>query len=387
LVIPSHKLSFIQQALDQRVQNQQYRSLHSLTPQDAVHVEQDGQVLLNFCHNDYLGLSKHPALIQAAQDYIQQYGTGATASRLVAGTYDIHTQLEQNLAAACGREASLLFTSGFQTNATILPLLVDKQSLILCDRLVHNSILQGVLCSKAKLIRYPHNDLHQLEKLLEKNQSYDRILIATETIFSMDGDRSDIDSLIHLAQQYNAILYIDDAHAVGTMGINGMGLASHRSEIDITIGTFGKAFGASGAYVTCSQMMQEYLINFCPGFIYTTGLPPGTVGAIAAALDLIPTLNSERQHLLELSTYLRSQLHPLGFDTSASDSHIIPLMVGDEAKTLRLSQWLKQQGILALAIRPPTVTAGTSRIRLALSSAHTMAHIHGLIDCLKAFEG
>jgi 8-amino-7-oxononanoate synthase len=380
------KFAFIQQALDQRIQNQQHRSLHPLTPQDAVHVEQDGRSRLNFCHNDYLGLSKHPALIQTAQDYIQRYGAGATASRLVTGTYDIHQKVEQKLAAACGREAALLFNSGFQANSTILPLLLDKQSLVLCDRLVHNSILQGVLSSKAKLIRYPHNDLEHLETLL-KQQSYHRVLIASETIFSMDGDSSDVDGLIQLAQQYNAILYLDDAHSVGVMGAQGMGLASHRPGIDVVIGTFGKAFGSSGAYVTCSNLMRDYLINFCPGFIYTTGLPPGTVGAIAAALDLIPTLDTERQSLSQTAHDLRSQLHQLGFNTGDSCSHIIPLMVGDEAKTMRLAQWLRQHDILAIAIRPPTVAAGTARIRLALSSCHTEEHICALINCLKAFEG
>jgi 8-amino-7-oxononanoate synthase len=383
----SHKLDFIQTALDQRTQHQQYRSLQSLTPQGAVQVEKAGQTLLNFCHNDYLGLSKHPALIQGAQDAIQQYGTGATASRLVAGTYPIHQQVERDLAAACEREAALLFNSGFQANATILPLLVDKQSLVLCDRLVHNSILQGILSSKAKLIRYSHNKLDQLEVLLQKNQSYNRILIASETLFSMDGDRSDVDRLVELSQQYNAILYLDDAHAIGVLGENGMGLASHRPEIDIVIGTFGKAFGSAGAYVLCSQMMREYLINFCPGFIYTTGLAPGIVGAIAAALDLIPTLNAERQYLFQMANDLRSHLHSLGFSTGNSDSHIIPILLGDEAKTLRLSHWLRQHQILATAIRPPTVAAGTARIRLALSSAHTPAQIHGLIECLGRFEG
>jgi 8-amino-7-oxononanoate synthase len=382
------KFAFMQQALEQRSLSQR-RSLHPLVPQDAVHVLQEGRSLLNFSSNDYLGLSKHPVLIQTAQEYTSQYGTGATSSRLVTGTYNTHEQVEQQLAAAYGREASLLFNSGFQANSTILPLLVDRQSLVLCDRLVHNSILQGVLSSKARLVRYRHNDLCHLENLLQQacQKSYSRILIASETIFSMDGDISDVDGLVQLAQQYDAILYIDDAHAVGVMGTNGMGLASHRSDIDVVIGTFGKAFGSAGAYIICSHLIRDYLINFCPGFIYTTGLPPGTVGAIAAALTLIPTLNLERQHLAQTAASLRSQLHQIGFDTGASCSHIIPLMIGDEAKTLRLAQWLKEHGMLAIAIRPPTVAHGTARIRLALSSAHTANQINDLINCLESFEG
>ena len=387
-MITADKFAFIQQALEQRSPTQR-RSLHSLVPQDAVHIVQEGRSLLNFSNNDYLGLSKHPTLIQTAQEYISHYGTGATASRLVTGTYDIHEQVEQQLAAACGRESSLLFNSGFQANSTILPLLVDRQSLVLCDRLVHNSILQGVLSSKAKLSRYRHNDLCNLEDLLQqaRQKSYSRILIASETVFSMDGDISDVDKLIRLAKKYDAILYLDDAHAVGVMGENGMGLASHHPDIDVVIGTFGKAFGSAGAYVTCSHLIRDYLINFCPGFIYTTGLPPGTVGAIAAALTLIPTLNLERQYLAQTAASLRSQLHQLGFDTGASCSHIIPLMIGDEVKTLRLAQWLKEHGMLAIAIRPPTVAPGTARIRLALSSAHTSNQISDLMSCLESFKG
>ncbi len=382
------QFAFMQQALEQRSPTQR-RSLHPLVPQDAVHILQEGRSLLNFSNNDYLGLSKHPALIQMAQEYTSQYGTGATSSRLVAGTYSIHEQVEQQLAAAYGREASLLFNSGFQANSTILPLLVDRQSLVLCDRLVHNSILQGVLFSKAKLIRYHHNNLCHLENLLQQSRQeiYNRILIASETVFSMDGDISDVDGLVQLAQKYDAILYIDDAHAVGVMGTNGMGLASHRPEIDVVIGTFGKAFGSAGAYIACSHLIRDYLINFCPGFIYTTGLPPGTVGAIAAALTLIPTLDLERQHLAQTAASLRSQLHQIGFDTGASCSHIIPLIIGDEAKTLRLAQWLKEYGMLAIAIRPPTVAPGTSRIRLALSSAHTSNQISDLMTCLESFKG
>lgn len=166
-----------------------------------------------------------------------------------------------------------------------------------------------------------------------------------------------------------------------------MGLASHHPDIDVVIGTFGKAFGSAGAYVTCSHLIRDYLINFCPGFIYTTGLPPGTVGAIAAALTLIPALNLERQYLAQTAASLRSQLHQLGFDTGASCSHIIPLMIGDEAKTLRLAQWLKEHGMLAISIRPPTVAPRTARIRLALSSAHTSNQISDLMSCLESFKG
>ncbi|NJL22733.1 MAG: 8-amino-7-oxononanoate synthase [Leptolyngbyaceae cyanobacterium SM1_3_5] len=379
------KWEFVDRALTERQQQQRHRSLYPIAPIDAVHVLRQGQTLLNFSANDYLGLSKHAALIEAAQTYAQQYGAGATASRLVAGTYDIHEQLEQQLAVAYGQEASLLFNSGFQANSTVLAALLDRQSLVFCDRLVHSSLLQGA--SRSRLIRYPHNDLAALETQLQAAVGhYSRLVIATETVFSMDGDRSDVDALVALAQQYDAILYLDDAHAIGVLGTNGMGLAAHQVGVDVAIGTFGKAFGAFGAFVACSQKLRDYLINCCPGFIYTTALPPAVIGAIAAALKLIPTLDAERQHLADSAEMLRQMARSIGFNPGASSSQIIPLLLPNESQALQISNWLESQGILAIAIRPPTVPANSSRLRLALSSCHTHEQLEYLIQCLKTFH-
>jgi 8-amino-7-oxononanoate synthase len=383
-----HKFAFVDIALAKRARQQQVRSLHPLQPQDPIYVLQQEQRLLNFSSNDYLGLSKHPALIAAAQRYTQLYGTGATASRLIAGTYDIHLQLETNFAAACGREAALLFSSGFQANSTILPALLDRQSLVLCDRLVHNSLIQGILASGAQFVRYSHNDLNHLEAALKKTlqKSYSRILIVTETVFSMDGDRSDVVALIQLADRFNAILYLDDAHAMGVMGKDGMGLAAHRDGIDLVVGTFGKAFGSFGAVVTCSTKVRDYLINHCPGFIYTTALPPAVIGAIEMALSLMPALNAERANLMQQAILLRTNLHAIGINTGASDSQIIPMTIGAETQTLYLANWLKQQGILATAVRPPTVPPATSRIRLTVSSCHTVEHLQLLINAITSWH-
>jgi 8-amino-7-oxononanoate synthase len=382
------KFAFVEAALAQRIQNQQLRTLQPIEPFNAVQVMQRGQAQLNFSANDYLGLSKHPALIAAAQRYTARYGTSATASRLVTGTYEIHQQLETKLAAACGQEAALLFSSGFQANSTVLPTLMDRHGVVLCDRLIHSSLIQGILASGARFIRYAHNDLQQLEDRLRAvcNQSYNRILIVTETVFSMDGDQSDVAALVQLAQQYNAILYLDDAHGLGVGGHKGMGLAAHHP-VDFTIGTFGKAFGAFGAFVTCSQKLRDYLINCCPGFIYTTALPPAVLGTIDAALSLIPQLESERQQLKQQAATLRTQLQQIGFDTGLSTTQIIPLLIGAEDKTMRLSQWLAAHQILATAIRPPTVPPGTARIRLALSAGHTPEHLSHLIQSLTTWHG
>ncbi|MGK7884695.1 MAG: 8-amino-7-oxononanoate synthase [Crocosphaera sp.] len=382
-------LDFIAKELQEREKNNNIRQLNTICPQDGVTIIKNGRSLINFSSNDYLGLSKHPSLIFASQNYTKQYGTGATASRLVTGNYDIHEKLEKKLAKVCNKEAALLFNTGFQANTTIIPSLVDQKSLVLCDRLVHNSILQGIFLSKARWKRYQHNDLSHLDKLIKKAvlEGYNRILIVTETVFSMEGDRSDVDGLIQLSQQYNTLLYLDDAHALGIMGEKGMGLTANKSGIDISLGTFGKAIGSFGAFITTSKLMRDYLINCCPGFIYTTALPPAIIGSIDAAIDLVPSLDQERTYLLEQINYLQNKLRDLGYQVCNSSSPIIPVIIGDEEKALKLSQYLEKNGILATAIRPPTVPKNTARIRFVLSSQHQTKHINHLIDLLKNYHG
>lgn len=384
----SNKLDFIAKELQEREKNNNIRQLKAICPQDGVTIVKNGKSLINFSSNDYLGLSKHPSLMLASQNYTKQYGTGSTASRLVTGTYDIHEKLEQKLAKVCGKEAALLFNTGFQANTTIIPSLVDQKSLVLCDRLVHNSILQGIFLSKARWKRYQHNDLSHLERLLKKAvlQGYNRILIVTETVFSMEGDRSDVDGLIQLSQQYNTLLYLDDAHALGIMGEEGMGLTANKSGIDISLGTFGKAIGSFGAFITTSKLIRDYLINCCPGFIYTTALPPAVIGSIDAAIDLVPSLDQERTYLGERIDYLQNQLINLGYKVCNSISPIIPVIIGDEEKALNLSQYLETNGILATAIRPPTVPKNTARIRFVLSSKHQPEQINYLISLLKQYH-
>lgn len=381
------KFAFVKTALAERTQSQRLRELTAVEPIDAVSVRRRGKTLLNFSANDYLGLSKHPALIAAAQDYVQRYGTSATASRLVSGNYEMHQQLEARLAAACGREAALLFSSGFQANSTILAALLDRRSLVLCDRLAHSSLLQGAMLSGAKLVRYAHSDLAQLEAKLQAAEDYSRTLIVSETLFSMDGDCSNLPAIAQLAERYGAMLYLDDAHALGVLGRAGMGLAAGLAGIDFTVGTFGKAFGAFGAFVACSQQLRDYLVNCCAGFIYTTALPPAVIGAIDAALTLIPDLEAERLLLSQQAENLRADLRALGYDTGRSCSQIVPILLGSEARALSLSLWLEGAGILAPPIRPPTVATGSARIRLALSSCHRAEHYAQLLNAIQSWPG
>jgi len=380
--LSTDRTSFIRTALEQRRQGNQLRTLLAVRPVDGAVVEIAGQTVINFSSNDYLGLARHPALIEGASQYLARYGAGATASRLVCGSYPAFADLEARLAALKGTEASLIMNSGFQANVSLLPALVNRDSLVLADRLCHNSIVQGVLLSRARLYRFRHNDLDHLRQLLKLHgQATSRILIVTETVFSMDGDRCDLDGLIEIAGQHGAMLMVDEAHATGALGAKGMGLACGR-EIDLIMGTFGKGLGSYGAYVACSAEMREYLINFCPGFIYSTALPPPVLGSIAAALDLVPGMERERLHLQQLAGYLREGLQGMGLATGESTTQIVPVILGEDQETLAVSQWLREQGMLASAIRPPTVERGRARLRLTLSCQHTKEQVDRLLRAI-----
>ncbi len=373
---------FIHTALEQRRQGHQLRNLLAIRPVNGAMAEIDGRMVINFSANDYLGLARHPALIATAKQYLDQYGAGSTASRLVCGSYPFFAELEMRLAALKGSEAALIMNSGFQANASLIPALANRDSLVLADRLCHNSIVQGVLLSRARLYRFRHNDLDHLRQLLHRHgRNASRILIITETVFSMDGDRCDLDSLLEIANRHQAMLMVDEAHATGVLGTNGMGLACGQG-IDLVMGTFGKGLGSYGAYVACSAEMREYLINFCSGFIYSTALPPPVLGAIDAALTLVPTMDQERRHLMELAHYLRRGLKGLGLATGESTTQIVPVIVGGDREAVTMSHWLRDQGILATAIRPPTVEQGRARLRLALSCQHTKDHVDQLLHAI-----
>lgn len=381
------KYQFIEAELKKRKRQKQLRNLCTSTPLSGVEVNINGYKMLNFCSNDYLGLSKHPLLRQKAIEFIKCYGVGSTGSRLVCGSYDYFETLEKKIADLKRSEAALIFNSGFQANISILPALTDRNSLILSDKLNHNSIIQGAQLSHCKTVIFGHNDLSQLRYLLEKNQDkeYSRVLIITESVFSMDGDQVDINEMVEMAKEFQALLLVDDAHATGVLGHHGMGLTCGKS-VDLTIGTFSKALGSFGSYITCSKKMRDYLINCCSGFIYTTALPPSVIGSISAALELVPTMDKERQELHHKADFLRLCLHKLGWSTKNSTTQIIPVIIGSEEKTLALSDWLKKHRILAMAIRPPTVEHGQSRIRLSLSALHTQEHIEQLINAFDKWQ-
>jgi 8-amino-7-oxononanoate synthase len=387
MVNDNSKFSFIDAEFDRRIQNRQLRQLRHVTPLNGVEVNINGRTMANFCSNDYLGLAMHPMLQERSIEFIEKYGTGATASRLICGNYDFYGQIESKLARLKQVEAALVLSSGFQANISVIPALADQNSLILSDQLNHNSLIQGARLSRCKVAVYRHNDLSHLEQLLEQNQDkgFSRIFIITESVFSMDGDMADIEGLVALAKKFNVFLIVDDAHATGVFGHQGMGLTCGQ-DIDLVIGTFGKAGGSFGAYLACSKKLCDYMINCCSGLIYTTALPPAVMGAIDAALELIPSMDTQRESLLANAEYLRNSLHEMGWQTGNSSTQIIPIMIGEESEALALSSWLEENRILISAIRPPTVPEGASRIRLSLSALHTRSHIDHVIDVMKQWH-
>ncbi|MQP67192.1 aminotransferase class I/II-fold pyridoxal phosphate-dependent enzyme [Niveispirillum sp. SYP-B3756] len=364
------------------------RSLRPLV-RDGIRLQlPDGRWLIDAASNDYLGLAHDPRVAARAADYATRYGAGSAASRLVAGTLAIHREVEEKLAAFLGVEAALLLGTGFQANATLLPALAEllgPGTELLVDRLAHASLIQGSFAAGLKAKRFRHNDLGHLESLLRERANAAPPLVVTESVFSMDGDRCDLPALLDLCERFGAPLYLDEAHAVGVLGPGGRGLAAGvPGRVSINMGTFGKAFGGFGAYVAGSRQLIDYLINRCAGFIYTTALPPAVLGALEAALDLLPALDGARARLADMGERVRAAVRAAGYDVLDSSTQIIPLVAGPDATALELAAKLEQAGYLVVAIRPPTVPPGTARLRLSLSSALSAADIAGLLAAIAA---
>ena len=372
-------------ALARAAEDSRRRTLRAVEPLDRGRVSIGGHELIDVSSNDYLGLARHPALIGRAQDWAARYGTAAAGSRLVRGTFEIHLQVEARLADLAGTPAALLFASGWQANASVLPALFalgDGPALVFADRLMHASLHHGCKAAGVREIRFRHNDLDHLERLLaERAGEPGRRFILTESVFSMDGVRADVARLADIAERHGAFLYLDEAHAIGVLGPGGMGLAGLApGRVDLVMGALSKAMGSFGAYVAGSQSLIDYLVNTCSGLIYSTALPPQVLGAIDAALDLVPAMDAERAHLAALAARLREGLADKGIDTLGSTTHIVPAVAGEASEALALSRRLEADGVLAVAIRPPTVPKGSSRIRFALSAAHSAQDIEQVIE-------
>ncbi|PIP20718.1 MAG: 8-amino-7-oxononanoate synthase [Candidatus Omnitrophica bacterium CG23_combo_of_CG06-09_8_20_14_all_40_11] len=344
---------------------------------------------IDFSSNDYLGLSNHPKLIEAAKETLTKYGASSSASRLLSGDLDIHHELEDAVARLKNKERALIFSSGYQANIGIVSSFCGAGDAVFCDRLCHASIIDGILLSGAKLFRFRHNDAGHLEGILKKERCrFKNILIVTETIFSMDGDRPDLKALLDIKAKYGCNLMVDEAHATGIYGASGSGVVEEEGfsrEVDYIMGTFGKALGSFGAYLAASKSDIDYLINKCRSFIYSTALPPAIVSANLASIKLLSEEPYRRMKLLESAKFLRDGLKVKGFDVRGC-SQIIPLVTGDNERTVAFADFLKEKGYWVMPIRPPTVPEGESRLRFSVVFEHDISVLERLLDDISNAE-
>ncbi len=374
----------LQIQLDQRRVQGLLRSRRTVCSPQGPQLVVDGRSYLSFCSNDYLGLANHPTLINALQQGAQSYGAGAGAAHLVSGHLAPHEQLEHELAEFAGKPAALLFSTGYMANLGVVQALVGRGDTVFADKLNHASLNDAMILSRANVKRYRHGDLAQLAAMLAQT-TVGRKLVCTDAVFSMDGDVAPLNALLTLCCEHDAWLLVDDAHGFGVLGEQGRGSLSHfgiNSPRIIYMATLGKAAGVSGAFVAAEQVVIDTLINNARSYIYTTATPPALSVALLQSLRLMEAGDDRRAHLHGLIAQLREGLTGLPWQLMPSDTAIQPLLVGDNQAAMDLSASLRERGIWVTAIRPPTVPAGTARLRITLSAAHTASDVARLLEAL-----
>ncbi|MGD9946874.1 MAG: aminotransferase class I/II-fold pyridoxal phosphate-dependent enzyme [Desulfobulbus sp.] len=388
--------SSLQEQLAEIQAQGQHRSLVPVSHLDQGMIDISGRQYLNLAGNDYLGLATNRELLTAfyqqqnAEIFLESYGLGSTASRLMTGNTLPYVRLEQQLRELYHAEAVLVFNSGYHINIGILPALTGKQDLILADKLCHASLIDGMRLSRAKVVRYPHLDYQAIEQILEKDRvKYRQVIIVTESIFSMDGDTADLAELVRIKDRFQAALYVDEAHGVGIRGEHGCGLAEEQGvhgQIEILTGTFGKAFGGQGSFVVGSHPLIDYLLNTARSQIFSTGLPPVSVHWLCFVLEQIPLMREQRTKVDQLASRFRTALRDMGLRTDGS-SNIVPVMVGNAARAVAAAERICDAGYWVKAVRPPTVPAGTSRLRLSLNAAMNWEQLAPLPAIIKGSLG
>lgn len=358
--------------------------------QDGRNIQINQQSMLNLSSNDYLGLASNLHLREQFFDETpnEHRIMSSSSSRLLTGNFPEYEQLENSLSDAFHGRAALLFNSGYHMNIGILPALSDSKTLILADKLVHASLIDGIRLSTAKYLRYRHNDLNHLIQLLQKyhvDESFDRIIVVTESIFSMDGDESDLSELVRIKQQFNKVmLYVDEAHAIGVRGEQGLGCAEQYDvidEIDFLVGTFGKALASVGGYLMCHPIVREYLINAMRPLIFSTAQPPICMAWTHFIFQKALKLSTQRQHLHAISQSLQHTIQHKGFECP-STSHIVPVIIGDSQKTVEKAKELQHAGFYIMPVRPPTVPKNSSRLRICLNTKIDQTDLDQLVEML-----
>lgn len=363
-----------------------YRTLRDLSgPQSATTVV-DGKRVVQLSANNYLGFANHPRLKAAAKEAVEKYGSGSGASRLVCGNLELNGKLEGKIAKLKKKECALLFSTGYMANIGIITSLMNKEDVIFSDELNHASIIDGCKMSRAETRVYPHNDMDALERLLKETRHCTHRLIVTDGIFSMEGDISPLPDLVSLAERYECMVMVDDAHATGVLGTNGGGTGEHfalEDKIDIAMGTLGKALGGFGAFVAGSRRLREFLINRARPFIFTTGLPPAVIASGIAALELLEEEPEIKMRLWENVGFFKKRVEELGFNTLRSETQIIPVLVGDTSLTMRMGEMLLNEGVFVQGIRPPTVPQGSSRLRITIMATHTQSELECALEAME----
>lgn len=379
-------MAFIEQELDELRNKGLFRRLRELESPQGARAVFDGREVINLSSNNYLGLTNHPRLVEAAVRATQQFGAGSGSVRTIAGTMTMHEQLEHKLATFKHTEAALVFQSGFTCNSGIIPVLVGEGDVILSDELNHASIIDGIRLTRAERRIWPHADLNALEQALKETQSFRRRLLITDGVFSMDGDVAQLPEIVELAERYGAIVYVDDAHASGVFGKNGRGTVNHfglDGRVHVQVGTLSKAIGALGGYVASTQGLRDLLIHRGRPFLFSTSHPPAVTAACIAAIDVLLDEPELIDTLWDNTRYFKAGLQRLGFNTGASSSPITPVITGEGRKAIELSDRLFKAGVFAQSIGFPTVPDAKSRVRTIVTATHSR---EDLDTALGAFE-
>ncbi len=368
------KLQWIQDELQNLKDSGLYNRIRTLSSPQGAWLVVDGSRTLNFCSNNYLGLANHPRLVAAAGKALQSHGVGPAAVRTIAGTMDLHLELEKRLAAFKGVEGAITFQSGFNANLAVIPALVGKSDVIFSDELNHASIIDGCRLSGARIVRYAHGDPSDLDRaLLEHRGSYPRALVVTDGVFSMDGDVAPLDEIFQVTDQQNAILMVDDAHGEGVLGRGGRGIVDHfdlHGKVDVEVGTLSKAFGVVGGVVAGNPLVVEWLRQRGRPFLFSSAMTVPDAAACIAALDILEESTELVDKLWENTRFFKAEMGNLGFDTGRSTTPITPVMLGEAPMAQQFSRQLFENGVFAMAIGFPTVPRGKARIRVMISAAH-----------------